>query len=135
MMPDLTQTLFWMGIAQLCVLIASSLVPLRLDWKNSLSPLPPLVRQLVWIYGGYVVLSITSLGLITTLNAEELASGSRLARSFCGYGAAFWGIRLSLQPFLDARPFLTKWWLAVGYHLLTVLFASFTAIFLWAACH
>lgn len=135
MMPVLTQALFWTGIGQLCVLIASSLVPLRLDWKNTLLPLPPLIRQLFWIYGGYVVLSIISLGLITVWNAEELAAGSRLARSFCFFGAAFWGIRLSLQPFLDARPFLTHWCLTAGYHLLTVLFAAFTTIFLWAACH
>ena len=135
MMPDLAQALFWTGIGQMCVLIASSLVPLRLDFKNTLLPLPPLIRQLVWVYGGYVVLAIVSLGLITALNADELAAGSRLARSFCFFAAAFWGIRLSLQPVLDARPFLTNGWLTAGYHLLTVLFAGFMTVFLWGACH
>lgn len=132
---DLTTVLFWTGIAQFGVLIASSLVPVRLDWKTTLAPLPPLLRQLFWVYGGYIVLSIVSLGLITTFNAQELALGSRLARSFCLFAAAFWGIRLGLQPFLHARPFLTTWWLAAGYHLLTVLFSLFTAVFLWAAFH
>ena len=47
----------------------------------------------------------------------------------------FWGIRLSLQPFLAVKPFLTTWWLRCGYHLLTVLFTSFTAIFAWGVIH
>lgn len=131
----LATALFFTGLGQLCVLVASALVPVRLDWHNRLSTLPTLVRQLFWVYGGYVVLSIISLGLITAINAEELAEGSRLARSFCLFAAAFWGIRLSLQPVLDARPFLTTWWLTAGYHLLTLLFVTFTGVFLWAAFH
>lgn len=132
---DLATAILFVGVGQLCVLIASSLVPLRLDWKRSLANLPLLVRQLFWVYGSYVVLSIVSLGLICIFNAQELASGSPLARGFCTYGAVFWGLRLSLQPFLDAKPFLTTWWLRGGYHLLTVLFTTFTVVFAWAALH
>src|SRR6266852_4692565 len=89
------------GCLQLCVLIASSLVPVRLNWNTSLAGLPRLHRQLYWIYGGYVVLAITANGLVCVINADELAAGSRLARCVCGYIAVFWGIRLSLQQFLD----------------------------------
>lgn len=123
------------GYAQLCVLVASALVPSRLDWHNILAPLPRLVRQLFWVYGGYVVLSIISLGLVCIVNAEELAGGSLLARSVCVYGALFWGIRLALQVVLDAKPFLTTWWLRCGYHLLTILFVCFTAVYLWGVMH
>ncbi|MBX9789381.1 MAG: hypothetical protein K2Y37_10740 [Pirellulales bacterium] len=130
---DLATAIFWIGCGQLCVLVASALVPVRLDWRRELAGLPKLVRQLFWIYGGYVVLSIVSLGLICIVNAEALASGSLLARSFCMYGAAFWGIRLVLQPFLASRPFLTIWWLHAGYHVLTALFASFLLVYLWGA--
>ena len=130
---DLATAIICVGLGQLCVLVASSLVPLRLDWKRSLAGLPLLVRQLFWIYGGYVVLSIISLGLICIFNARELASGHPLARGFCAYAAVFWGVRLSLQPFLDAKPFLTTWWLRGGYDLLTVLFTSFTLVLGWAA--
>lgn len=123
------------GIAQLCVLVASALVPVRLQWQVILAPLPPLVRQLFWVYGGYVVLSIVGLGTISLVCADELAAGSLLARAFCAYATMFWGIRLSLQPFLDAKPFLTVWWLRAGYHLLTVLFTCFTLVFGWATIH
>jgi hypothetical protein len=123
------------GVLQLSVLIASSLVPLRLNWREELTVLTGLHRQLYWVYGGYVVLAIVSLGLITTFNARELASGSGLARSFCAFAAAFWGIRLSLQPFLDVKQHLTTWWLRWGYHTLTVLFLTFTAVFGYMTVH
>jgi hypothetical protein len=134
-MISLSTAVFGVGIGQLCVLVASALVPVRLEWRRILEPLPPLVRQLFWVYGGYVVLSIISLGTICLVSSQEIASGSTLARSFCAYAMLFWGIRLSLQPFLKAKPFLTTWWLATGYHVLTVLFTSFTLIFAWGLLH
>ncbi len=131
----LSQLIFLVGLGQLCVLVASALVPLRLDWRISLSTLPALLRQLYWVYGGYVVLSITCLGLICITNSNELARGSGLARSFCAYAAAFWAIRLALQPFLKAKPFLNAWWLRGGYHLLSLLFLSFAIVLGWGAFH
>ncbi len=132
---NLASAIFAAGVGQLSVLVASSLVPVRLQWQSVLAPLPVLVRQLFWVYGGYVVLSIISLGIISIVCAEELATGSLLARAFCAYVTLFWGIRLSLQPFLDAKPFLTTWWLRMGYHVLTILFASITVIFGWGTAH
>lgn len=132
---NLTTAIYVAGLGQLSVLVASALVPIRLDWKSKLAPLPKLVRQLYWIYGGYVVMAIFALGTISILNAEELAGGTRLARSFCAFGALFWGVRLSLQPFLAAHPHLTTWWLRAGYHLLTIWFASFVLVYGWAMLH
>lgn len=132
---NLASAIWFAGIGQLSVLVASSLVPVQLKWQSILAPLPPLVRQLFWVYGGYVVLSIIALGTISVVCADELASGSLLARAFCAYVTLFWGIRLSLQPILCAKPFLTTWWLFTGYHLLTVLFFSFTLVFAWGLLH
>jgi hypothetical protein len=98
-----------------------------------LAPLPKLVRQLFWIYGFYVVLSIVAFGIICIINAREIAAGSSLARAFCLYVACFWGIRLGLQFVLDTKPFLTRWYLHCGYHLLTILFITFTAVMIWSA--
>lgn len=121
------------GIGQLCVLIASAIVPFRLNWKTEFQGLRRLHRQMYWVYGGYVVLSIIAFGLISLFHAEELASGSGLARSFCLYVSVFWGIRLLLQGVLDAREYLTNWWLKLGYHALTGLFLYFAAVYGWAA--
>lgn len=35
------------------------------------------------------------------------------------------------QWVFDAKPFLTKWWLRVGYHLLTMLFVLFVGVYGW----
>ncbi len=74
-LPDL---IFAAGIGQLCVLIASALVPRRLNWRTEFAKLSRLHRQMYWVYGGYVVLSIIALGVISIINAAELAAGSRL---------------------------------------------------------
>ena len=121
------------GAGQLCVLVASALVPLRLNFRRDLAALPTLHRQLCWTYGGYVVLGIVTLGTISLACADELAAGSRLARAVCGYGAVFWGVRLGLQAVFDVKPHLTARWLAVGYHALTVLFLFFSAVYAYAA--
>jgi hypothetical protein len=133
MREALPNLIFAAGLLQLSVLLASALVPLRLDWRHVFTALPRLHRQMYWVYGGYVVLAIVANGLICLINATELAAGSGLARGVCAYIAVFWGIRVSLQAVLDAKEHLTAWWLKLGYHTLTVLFASFTALFAWAA--
>ena len=129
----LPQLLFAAGLIQTSVLLASALVPLRLDWSRQLAPLPRLVRQLFWVYGGYVVLAILGLGLIVAVNATEIASGSLLARSLCLYLVAFWGIRLALQLVLDARPYLTAWWLWAGEAMLTAVFFFLVGVYAVAA--
>ncbi len=129
----LSELIFTAGIGQLGILVASALVPFQLNWREELRSLSRLHRQMYWVYGGYVVLSIVAFGLICLFNANELASGSGLARAFCGYVAVFWGVRLALQAVFDAGEHLTRWWLRAGYRALTLLFVSFTTVFAWAA--
>jgi len=129
----LDRCLFLAGAGQLCVLVASALVPFRLNWKEELASLSRLHWQMYWVYGGYVVLSIVAFGLICLFNSTELAHGSQLARCFCGYVAVFWGVRVSLQLVLAVKDHLTAWWLHLGYHTLTLLFLWFTVLFAWAA--
>ena len=125
----LASLIFLAGVGQLGVLIASSLVPFQLNWKNDLAGLPRLHRQMYWTYGGYVVMAIIAFALISLFNAQSLADGSRLARFVCGYTAVFWGVRVVLQGVFDVNGFLTAWWLKAGYHLLTVLFVYFTVVY------
>jgi hypothetical protein len=129
----LSPLIFIAGVAQLGVLIASAIVPFRLNWRTELSSLSRLHRQMYWVYGGYVVLSIIAFALLSILNARELAQGSGLARGVCAYIAVFWGIRVALQGVFDAKEHFTAWWLKAGYHGLTVLFAAFTLVYAWAA--
>jgi hypothetical protein len=133
-MQELMPTLIFLaGVGQLGVLIASALVPFQLKWKTELTVLSRLHRQMYWVYGGYVVLAIAAFGLISLFNAKELANGSGLARGVCGYIAVFWGVRLALQWVFDVKEHLSTWWLRLGYYALTILFASFTLLYGFAA--
>jgi len=131
----LSNLIFAGGLAHLFILIASALVPFRLNWREELRSLSRLHRQMYWVYGGYVVLSIVALGLISICNATELARGSPLARGFCAYVAIFWGVRVTLQAILDVKEHLTEWWLRLGYHGLTVVFTCLTLLYGWATIH
>jgi len=132
---NLEQLIRLAGMGQLCILVASALVPDQLDWKTSFAALPRLLRQMYWTYGGYVGLAIIFNGTVCLAAPAELAAGGRLGRIVCGYIAVFWGVRLILQAVFDVKPYLTAWWKTAGYYLLTVFFAAFTALFAYAAGH
>ena len=134
-MPSLATLIFVGGLLHFSVLIASALVPFRLDWKNELASLSKLHWQMYWVYGGYVVMSIVAFGIISVTNAAEIAEGSGLARAFCGYVCVFWLVRLALQAVLDVKQHLTEWWLTAGYHTLSVVFLLLVLIFGWGAIH
>lgn len=134
-MPSLANLIFAGGLMHFGILIASALVPFRLDWKNELASLSKLHWQMYWVYGGYVVMSIIAFGIISVTNAGEIAEGSGLARAFCGYVCIFWLVRLCLQAVLDVKQHLTQWWLAAGYHALSVVFLMLVLIFGWGAIH
>lgn len=127
--------LFAGGFGHLSLLFVAALLPSKLRWRRELADLPRLHRQMHWVYAGYVVLSFVAFGVISLLHSDTLAGGSGLARTFCGYVAVFWSIRLTLQAVFDVRDYLTAWWLRLGYHALTLLFVSFTLIYGYAALH
>ena len=123
------------GIAHFGILVASANAPKALHWKETLKPLPKLMRQMFWVYGWFIVLMIISFGTITLVHTETLATaGTPIARWVSGMIAIFWGVRLIVQFFIfDATPFLTNWFYKLGYHGLTVVFIFLTAVYTWAA--
>jgi hypothetical protein len=133
MNQPLTHLIFLAGLGQITILIASILVPFRLNWQDELRSLGRLHRQMHWVYGGYVVLSIIAFAALSIRNSAELASGSALARGFCGYVAVFWGIRLALQAIFDIKEYLNTWWTKAGYFALSLMFAALTIVYSWAA--
>lgn len=131
----LSRLVFLAGVGQFGVLIAAALVPFQLNWREELRSLSRLHRQMYWVYGGYVVLSIVAFAWLSIFNSCELASGGGLARGFCTYVAVFWGVRLVLQAVFDVKDHVTVWWLKAGYMALTVMFAGLTIVYAWAALH
>jgi len=133
-MIELKTLLLIGGALHFGILIASALVPQVLDWRHELKKLPPLLAQLVWVHGAFIVLTIIGFGAISLINPSELASGTMLARSICGFIALFWGGRLAVQFFYFApQEYLRTLILKVSYHGLTVVFAYLTIIYGWTA--
>lgn len=126
--------LYFTGVVQFSILTASALVPVVLDWKTLLQPLPPFLRTLFWVYGAFIVLMIISLATLTLLCAPEMAAGQPVARAVSGVVAVFWGARLLVQLFVfDASAYLTNAWLKLGNHALTVAFTLVTTVHALAA--
>lgn len=87
-------------------------------------------RKLFWVYGVFIVLTITGLGALTLLHATAMAAGEPVARSIAAFTGIFWFARLVVQwAVFDARPFLTNGWLKFGYHVLTVAFTALVAVY------
>ena len=118
------QAIILAGFAHFGILFASARVPIALDWRNALGGLPPLLRQLFWVYGSFIVLMIILFGMTILVNAAELAEGgTSLAVSVNAMIAVFWFLRLLVQFFVfDAKPHLKTPLLRWGYHALTVVF-------------
>jgi len=126
----LTLALYAAGAGQLGILAASALVPRVLDWRHALAPLPPFLRRLFWVYGAFIVLTITALGVLTLLHAPAMAAGEPVARSLAAFTGIFWLARLVVQwAVFDARPFLTTGWRRFGYHTLTAAFIALAAVY------
>jgi hypothetical protein len=129
-MTHLTLALYIAGAGQLGILAASALVPKVLDWRTALAPLHPFLRRLFWVYGVFIVLTITALGTLTLLHAPAMAAGEPVARSVAAFTGIFWTARLIVQwTVFDARPFLTSGWLKFGYHTLTVAFTALAGVY------
>ena len=78
-----------LSVCHFGILMASANTPIALNWKETLRPSPKLMRQMFWIYGWFIVLMIISVGTITIVHTETLASGDPLARWICGMIAVF----------------------------------------------
>ena len=131
---NLQSLIFISGVLHFGTLIASAAVPQVLDWKAELRKLDRLSRQLIWVHGVFIVLTIIGFGILTISCSGELALRTPLARAVCGFIAFFWLARLLVQFFVfDAKPLLKSTFLKVGYHSLTLVFIYQAAVLSWAA--
>ncbi|MCB9852168.1 MAG: hypothetical protein H6819_03660 [Phycisphaerales bacterium] len=122
-MPNNEQLLRIGGAIQLAILIASVQVPRMLDWRGELANLKPFLRQLFYVYGAFIILTIVGMGVISIAFADEIAASPGLGRAFAAFVFVFWGIRLIVQFFVfDARPILTTPIMRFAYRALSLAF-------------
>jgi RsiW-degrading membrane proteinase PrsW (M82 family) len=120
------------GAGHFLILIASFQVPLRLHWKEDLAKLIPFNRKLLWVQGGFTVLTIIAFGTLTLALHAELLRGDRAALGVACFIAAYWTARIVVDAFYFSHSDWPKGkQFAIGHFLLTALF-SFLAAFYWA---
>lgn len=116
------------------LLAAGLLMPRIVRLGEHIRTLPQFIRQLFWVYYTFIGLCLISFGLGTFFLAEELASGTPLARALCGFLAVFWTVRLFAGSFVfDLRPYLTNTWRRIGLFAANLVFTALPFVYGWAA--
>lgn len=129
--------ILWLaGAGHFVILFASFQVPSRLRWKQDLAQLMPFNRKLLWVQGGFTVLTIIAFGTLTLTLHTELLRGDRAAISLACFIAIYWTARI----IVDTLYFSHEDWpqgraFVIGHILLTSLFvalaSSYWGLFVW----
>ncbi len=114
------------SLAILC--IASFWIPKILHWKENLTKLPPLMRELWWTYSIYIWSSHVFFSVLTLGFGDWLMSGSGSAIAMNTFMLLWWSVRLFLQFFGFDLSEVTKD-KCIGKHLLTLLFIGLVTLF------
>ena len=118
------------------LLAAGLLMPRVVGLRQHTDRLPKFISQLFWVYYVFIGLCLVSFGLGTFFFAEELASGTPLARAACGFLGVFWLVRFIAGTFVfDLRPYLTNTWRRIGLTAANIVFTALPFVYGWAAFH
>ena len=93
----LNLALWLAGVGHFCVLGASVQVPARLGWKEDLPKLTPFNRKLMYVYGGFTVLTIAAFGVLTLYLRGEMLRSERAATALAVFIAIYWTSRIGVD--------------------------------------
>lgn len=102
-MPTLIAALWIAGFVQLAIALANFVLPRKLNYRDNLSRLAPMVRQVFIVHSGYIVGVVVLFAAISLGFAPELAGGRGLGRFLAASMAVFWACRVPLQLFYYDR--------------------------------
>jgi hypothetical protein len=98
-MRVLLQLLWLAGLVQVAIASANFFLPAKLNYKENLSRVSPIIRQIFVVHSVYIVGVVLLFAVVTFGFAGELASGHGLGRFLAASIALFWFLRLPLQVF------------------------------------
>jgi hypothetical protein len=118
------------GLMHLGILCAGLLMPQVVGIKRHLAPLPPFINSLFWVYYTFIGACVIGFGLFTFFMAEQLATGTTIARGVLTFFALFWLLRILVAVFVfNMTPYLTSKMMHVGYWCTNAVFVYFTAVY------
>jgi hypothetical protein len=96
-MRVLLQLLWLAGFVQLAIASANFFLPAKLNYKENLSRVSPIIRQIFVVHSVYIVGVVLLFAVLTFEFAGELASGHGLGRFLAAAIAVFWMFRAPVQ--------------------------------------
>ena len=122
-------TALWLaGVGHFCVLIASFQVPSKLRWKEDLQKLTAFNRKLMWVHGGFTVLTIVAFGTLTLALHAEMLRGDRAALGVALFIGIYWALRIVVDfSYYEHKDWPAGRGFVLGHILLTSAFAFLAA--------
>lgn len=115
--------------------IASFWIPKALGWREKLTGLTPLMRELWWTYSIYVWSSHVFFAVMTLGFGDWLMSGTGAATAMNTFMLMWWSVRLYLQFFgFDLSEVKPGRFNRIAKHLLTSLFIGLVTLFALLLC-
>lgn len=96
-MHALLQLLWLAGFVQLAIASANFFLPAKLNYKENLSRVSPIIRQIFVVHSVYIVGVVLLFAALTFGFAGELASGHGLGRFLAASIDVFWLFRAPVQ--------------------------------------
>lgn len=96
-MHALLRLLWLAGFVQLGIGFANVFLPRKLSYRENLSRLSPIIRQIFVVHSFYIVGVVLLFAAVTLGFAGELASGHGLGRFLAAAIAIFWLVRVPVQ--------------------------------------
>ena len=122
------------GFCHLGLIAAGITMPGVVNLKDHIRKLPAFIRRLFWVYYSFIGACLLGFGLLSFFMAEELSSGTPLARAVCVFFCLFWAMRLGVALWVfDVRPYLTSTLLRIGYQATNAVFTLLPMIYILAA--
>lgn len=96
-MRNLLLLLWLAGLVQVAIAFANFLLSAKLKYRENLSRVSPIIRQIFVVHSAYIVGVVLLFAALTFGFAAELASGHGLGRFLAGSIALFWFLRAPVQ--------------------------------------
>ncbi len=127
-MKQLIPYIWAAGLLQLLITSVNFFLPSKLQYRENLSKVSTIIRQIFVVHSVYIVLVLLGFSALCLFFAPELAGDSPLGRSLSGFLGVFWLLRVMIQVFyydatLRRRHRLTHVGFTVSFLYLGILFA------------
>lgn len=118
------------GVVLVVLSIVHIIFPKHFDWKNDLSSISLINRQMMYVHTFFIAIVVLLMGLLCLTSSTELIETALGKRICFGFGA-FWTIRLIIQFFgYSSELWKNKTFETIIHILFSFMWTYFSIIFL-----